>query len=39
MFLKQIFIGTHSSTILLGSKAKTAILQYIEMQKENSQKK
>lgn len=37
MYLQQILIGSHSSSILLGSEAKTAILQYIEMQKENSQ--
>ena len=32
-----ILIGTSSPTILLGENAKTAILQYIEMQKGNSQ--
>lgn len=33
----EILIGTSSKKILLGENAKTAILQYIEMQKGNSQ--
>ena len=37
MNLQQILIGTSSPAILLGAEAKTAILQYIEMQKENPQ--
>ena len=37
MYLQPILVGKPSSAILLGSEAKTAILQYIEMQKENSQ--
>ncbi len=36
MCLQPIHIGKHSSAILLGENAKTAILQYIEMQKGNS---
>lgn len=36
MYLQPILFGTHSSAILLSVEAKTAILQYIEMQKENS---
>lgn len=37
IYLQQVLIGTPSSAILLGAEAKTAILQYIEMQKENPQ--
>lgn len=37
MYLQQILIGTPSSSVLLGAEAKKAILQYIEMQKENPQ--
>lgn len=37
IYLQQTIIGTPSTSILLSAEAKTAILQYIEMQKENSQ--
>ena len=36
MNLQLILIGKHSSAILLSENAKTAILQYIEMQKEDT---